>query len=67
LVHGDRPARCPCAFVPVGADAGTRAALAGADWDGRLHFAGEAAAADHPATVHGAWLSGLRAARALLA
>lgn len=52
-------------FLPVGADSGTRAALAGAEWDGRLMFAGEATATDHPSTVHGAWLSGLRAAQAL--
>lgn len=64
--RGDPLAGGSYSFVPIGADAGTRAALAGADWDGLLHFAGEAAA-DHPATVHGAWLSGLRAARALLA
>ena len=29
---------------------------------GRLHFAGEATCGTHPATVHGAYLSGLRAA-----
>ena len=29
---------------------------------GRLHFAGEATCATHPATVHGAYISGLRAA-----
>jgi monoamine oxidase len=34
---------------------------------GRLHFAGEATSADHPATVHGAYASGLRAAAELMA
>lgn len=49
-----------------GTGAETRRALAGLDWDGRLAFAGEAASPDHPSTVHGAWLSGLAAARALI-
>ena len=53
-------------FHAIGAGADTRAALAGADWDGRIVFAGEATASDHPSTVHGAWLSGLRAADDLL-
>lgn len=52
-------------FVATGATPGDRRALAGTDWDGRLAFAGEATSADHAATVHGAWLSGLAAARAL--
>lgn len=64
--RGDPLAGGSYSFIPVGADADTRAALAGADWDGQLLFAGEAAAPDHPATVHGAWLSGQRAAAALL-
>ncbi|HEV7351735.1 MAG TPA: FAD-dependent oxidoreductase [Brevundimonas sp.] len=51
-------------FNAVGTGAATRRALAGPDWDGRLIFAGEAAAAEHPGTVHGALLSG-RAAAAL--
>ena len=49
-------------FPAVGTDRRTRQALAGADWDGRLIFAGEAAHAEHPATVHGAYLSGQEAA-----
>lgn len=53
-------------FHAVGSGADTRAALAGADWDGRITFAGEATSSDHPSTVHGAWLSGLRAADDLL-
>ncbi|MCU0816643.1 MAG: FAD-dependent oxidoreductase, partial [Cypionkella sp.] len=40
-------------FVRTGAEPETRAALAGADWDGRLVFAGEATSRDHAATVHG--------------
>jgi len=50
-------------FPAVGTDRNTRKALAGADWGGRLVFAGEAAHAEHPATVHGAYLSGLAAAK----
>ena len=53
-------------FHAVGSGADTRRALAGLDWDRRLAFAGEAAAPDHPSTVHGAWLSGLAAADALV-
>ncbi|KAL9102613.1 MAG: hypothetical protein Q9163_002257 [Psora crenata] len=33
---------------------------------GNLHFAGEATCATHPATVHGAYLSGLRAASEII-
>lgn len=49
-------------FAAVGTDRKTRQNLAGADWSGRLVFAGEAAHAEHPATVHGAYLSGRNAA-----
>ena len=52
-------------FTAVGTDRRTRQALAGADWDGSLVFAGEAAHAEHPATVHGAYLSGLAAAKTI--
>jgi len=45
-------------FNAVGVDEDTRAALAGADWDGRLWFAGEACSTDYFGTVHGAILSG---------
>ncbi|KAJ5949557.1 hypothetical protein N7454_001141 [Penicillium verhagenii] len=34
---------------------------------GSLHFAGEATSRNHPATVHGAYLSGLRAAEEVIA
>jgi monoamine oxidase len=54
-----------CPFNAVGTKAETRKALRGADWDGRLIFAGEAASPDHPGTVHGALLSGLSAATLL--
>lgn len=50
-------------FHAVGAAKSARDDLAGADWDGRIVFAGEACSADHPSTVHGAWMSGLEAAR----
>jgi monoamine oxidase len=35
--------------------------------DGRLFFAGEATSREYPATVHGAWLSGRRAAKEIVA
>jgi monoamine oxidase len=50
-------------FTAVGSDRGSRQALSGADWDGRLLFAGEATHDEYPATVHGAYLSGQAAAR----
>jgi monoamine oxidase len=52
-------------FNPVGTSAKTRRALAGADWDGRIVFAGEATSADYFGTAHGAVLSGLAAAGAI--
>lgn len=52
-------------FNPVGMREDDRDALAGADWDGALWFAGEACSADHFGTVHGAHLSALAVARAL--
>jgi monoamine oxidase len=52
-------------FYRPGTGPDTRAALAGADWGGALVFAGEAAAADVPGTVHGAWNAGLAAAQLL--
>lgn len=54
-------------YLPTGATPQDRADLAGADWDGRLFFAGEAGSVRHPSTVHGAWLSGLAAAEDILA
>lgn len=53
-------------FFAAGSAPTDRAALAGADWEGRLAFAGEATSVDHPSTVHGAWLSGIEAAQAIL-
>lgn len=54
-------------FKPVGTSRKDRKALCGADWGGRLQFAGEATSADQPATVHGALITGRDAARAILA
>lgn len=48
-------------FYKVGSTPDSRATLA-APVAGRLFFAGEATAEDYPGTVHGAYLSGLRAA-----
>jgi monoamine oxidase len=53
-------------YLAVGASPKHRDALA-VPVDGRLFFAGEATHRDHAATVHGAWLSGLRAADEVLA
>ncbi|MGL6208653.1 MAG: flavin monoamine oxidase family protein [Paracoccaceae bacterium] len=58
----DRFARGSYSFAAVGVTPKTRGALAGADWDGTLVFAGEACSTDYPSTVHGAYLSGLEAA-----
>jgi monoamine oxidase len=59
-------ARGAYSFNAVGTSRKDRKALSGADWDGRLVFAGEATSPDHPATVHGALISGRRAAAAVL-
>lgn len=53
-------------FNAVGVTPDTRSALAGADWDGRLIFAGEATSSDHPSTAHGAVMSGRAAVRLIL-
>jgi monoamine oxidase len=53
-------------FNAVGSSRKDRRALFGADWDGRLQFAGEATSKDQPATVHGALLTGRKAAKAIL-
>lgn len=53
-------------FVPAGAHPRLRDDLAG-DVEGRIFFAGEATSRDYYATVHGAYLSGLRAARRVMA
>lgn len=53
-------------FNAVGTTPDTRAALAGADWDGLLQFAGEACSSDYFGTTHGALLSGRESATRLL-
>lgn len=53
-------------FKAVGTRTRDRKALFGQDWDGRLSFAGEATSRDHPATVHGALMTGRAAAAALI-
>jgi monoamine oxidase len=52
-------------FNAVGANRQERRALA-APLEGRLFFAGEASAEKYPATVHGAYLSGLREAERII-
>lgn len=59
-------ARGSYSFVAVGAGPADHAALAAPQGD-RLFFAGEHTSAEHPSTVHGAILSGRRAAAQLLA
>lgn len=54
-------------FNAVGAKPAMRRALAGAEWDGALWFAGEACADAHFGTAHGAVLSGRAVAVAMLA
>jgi monoamine oxidase len=53
-------------FKAVGTSKKDRKALFGADWEGRLHFAGEAASQGQPATVHGALITGRETAKAIL-
>jgi monoamine oxidase len=53
-------------FIAVGTSKKDRAALFGADWDGRLNFAGEAASRDQPSTVHGALITGRQVAAGIL-
>ncbi len=52
--------------LPPGASPADRAALTAPLWRGRLHLAGEHTHPRFPATMHGALLSGRRAADALL-
>lgn len=59
-------ARGSYSYTAVGATPDSRRALAGADWDGALWFAGEATSAGHFGTAHGALISGREAARAML-
>lgn len=54
-------ARGAYSSLGVGACSSDREALAAIE-HGRLHFAGEATSVAYPATVHGAYLSGIRAA-----
>ncbi|RQW28502.1 NAD(P)/FAD-dependent oxidoreductase [Rhodobacteraceae bacterium CH30] len=54
-------ARGAYSFNKAGSTPGNRDQLAASS--GRIHFAGEATHRDHYATVHGAWLSGQRAAK----
>lgn len=54
-------------FNAVGVTPAMRSELAGADWDGRLVFAGEACEPKYFGAAHGAVLSGRKAARAILA
>jgi monoamine oxidase len=62
----DRWAQGAYSHIPVGAEASDRDVLAEPLFGGRVRFAGEATHRDHAATVHGAYLSGLREARALV-
>lgn len=62
--RADPFARGAYSYHPPGTGLATRTALTGSDWEGRLAFAGEAAS-DYPSTVHGAWISGLAATKAL--
>lgn len=61
----DAFARGSYSFHSLGAGKAARTDVFGADWDGRIAFAGEAASRDYPSTVHGAWLSGLDAVETL--
>ena len=63
----DRYALGSYSFNAVGTSPRTRHALAGADWDGQVWFAGEAASSEYFGTAHGAVLSGREAARSVLA
>lgn len=58
-------ALCSYSFNAVGVGRNTREFLAEPIGD-RLYFAGEATSLDYPATVHGAYLSGLQAALAIM-
>lgn len=63
----DRHALGSYSFTAVGTGPASRRALAGAEWDGALWFAGEAASAPYFGTAHGAVLSGRAAAAGVLA
>ena len=53
-------------YNAVGTTPATRRAMAGADWDGQLWFAGEACSPGHFGTAHGAVLTGRDVARDIL-
>lgn len=59
-------ARGSYSFLAVGSSRRDREALSGADWDGRIMFAGEATSPDHAGTVHGALMTGRLAAQCCL-
>ena len=61
--RADPYARGAYSYLARGAAPADRIALGAPDSTGKLFFAGEACDADNPATVHGALLSGQRAAR----
>ena len=61
----DRHALGSYSFNATGTTPATRRALAGADWDGQLWFAGEAASEKYFGTAHGAVLSGTAVARSV--
>lgn len=64
--HSDPWARGSYSYVPIGSSFAEHAAL-GEPVADKVFFAGEATHADYPATVHGAFLSGVRAARRIAA
>jgi monoamine oxidase len=63
--HGDPFAKGAYSFIPVGSSGDTLDALA-ANVNDKLFFAGEATSRDYQSTVHGGYLSGLRAADEIL-
>jgi monoamine oxidase len=65
--HADPWAGGAYSHLPVGASPDDYKILARACHGGVLHFAGEATNASYPGTVHGAFLSGQRAAKEVLA
>ena len=64
--RSDQWAQGAYSYVPAGSSFERYAAL-GEPIDGKVFFAGEATHDDYPATVHGAFLSGVRAARQIAA
>ena len=65
--RADPFARGSYSYTATGTSPKTRRALAGADWDGALWFAGEASEPAYFGTAHGALLSADTVARAILA